>query len=101
MSLDITLMDDGFPDEYVPLSVDDHFAIINIAKSINLILWLRMENYYEGAEYGVQEVPLLIDETQKLKSCINEIKLIHQVELVLEVLYQAKLNQKSISALSD
>ncbi len=67
MSLDITILDsEGYPTEKVSVGVDDHHQLMQKAKEQSLLLLTRMSDYYQDAEYNLDEVLLLSKELKNL-----------------------------------
>jgi hypothetical protein len=69
MSYDITIMDEaGYPTVNVPLYDDEHWTLIQQAKQLDLPMWSRMSDYYEDADYSVEELTVFAAETAHLRS---------------------------------
>lgn len=65
MALDIALLDDSdTPTATVPLGVDAHWELIQLARTESLELLLRLSDYYEEASFFQQELPSLARELE-------------------------------------
>ena len=73
MGLDFAYLgDDGSPARSVPIGVTKHWAIVQAARSADFPLLLRMQDYYEDAEYAANEVDALLRELRRLEELLAE-----------------------------
>lgn len=102
MSLDITILDKaGGPKEGIPLTVDEHWAFASEAQRMHLELWSRMSDYYEDADYEVEEVGRLSQETEKLQKVFSTGNLAEKLRRISELLQVAANERSAVSAIAD
>jgi hypothetical protein len=67
MPLDITILDKrGRPEKHVPISLEMHWKIVEKAKSKNLDLLLKIQDYYADTEFDSEELIDLIQQLEML-----------------------------------
>jgi len=101
MGLDITIIQNGTPIEFVELNPDEHWKIITDGKKNNLNLILRMEDYYSDVEYASNEITVLLDEYKLIKSHCIDISYELTINKIITILQKAKYNNCDIFVISD
>jgi hypothetical protein len=73
MSLTIcTLGADGIPDDELDIGIQTHELLQDEAARLDLVLLLRMRDYYEDAGYSADELSSLIREAKAMRDAGDE-----------------------------
>lgn len=91
----------GSPQESVSLTVDEHWAFMQRARHMDLSLWNRMADYYEDADYEVEEVARLTQETERLQRVFSEVDLAAKLREIVALLQVATSRRNMVSAIAD
>ena len=102
MSLDITILDaQGSPLESVVLSVEEHWAFIQQAQRMHLLQWMRMSDYYEDVDYASEDVSILAQETERMKTDIPDERRVDKLREIGALLKAAMQGRMKVSAIAD
>jgi hypothetical protein len=103
MSLDITILDArGRPSESVAFSPDEHWQIFGQLAPSDFPLLSRLADFYEDAEWLVDELPFLKDELLRLKASLPaEEQHFSLVDAVIALAQSALKMGSSLVAIAD
>ncbi|KRB76829.1 hypothetical protein [Noviherbaspirillum sp. Root189] len=102
MSLDFaSLSEAGTPAHTVSISVDVHHELICAAKDLRLILLLRIEDYYQDAEYEATDLPYLAKQIMVMRENIQSSAVLSFLEQFNSLMNIALLQHAKIHVLAD
>lgn len=78
-----------------------HRVLVQQAKRMALPLWTRMADYYEDADYDVNEVSVLADETACLQNACRDAGLLAKLKEIEEMLRAATDGHNRVSVIAD
>ena len=103
MPLDVTVMGvDGRPERSVPISVDQHAALMLKLPASGESLLRRLEDYYEDASFAVDELPTLENDIRDAASRCTDSKQLTEVLREMSALVRlARRQGRPVEALAD
>jgi hypothetical protein len=103
MSFDVVLLGaDGRPEKTVPIGVDVHARLMDLASRQKLSLLQRMSDYYEDAKYSVAELQSLADEVNRVGTATgDDVELSAVAKGLLDLIADAKARSRGLEALAD
>lgn len=103
MSLDVAILDAaGRPETEVRIDHQAHADLMEHASRLECMLLLRMEDYYQDVDYGVQELSRLAEELRRVEETIgDEDDLAALVGELIGVTRMALAADKGLAVISD
>jgi hypothetical protein len=103
MSLDIVVLDtDGRPERELQIGVNPHHRLMQVARELQLPLLERISDYYEDAEYRVEELVALEAEVEKtIVRCAGDDELLQILSDLQNLTSYAREVQRRIEAIAD
>jgi hypothetical protein len=103
MALDVTILAaNGEPESTVPVHVNAHARLIGIADDATFPLVSRLRNYYQDAEYEVQELQDLKAELSSIRALVQgDDELVGVVSKLVDLVLSAIKLGRPVLAIAD
>ena len=103
MALDVAILgENGEPERTVPIRVNEHVRLLAAVHGATLPLLSRLHDYYEDAEYELQELEELTVELDFLRARIQgDDELSGVVSKLVELVLLARRSGRQVVAIAD
>jgi|SRR3989338_7490169 len=103
MSLDLVITDKNkHPTNTVSVDVETHMTLVEKAKKLDMVLLLRLNDYYKDTKFDSDEIGMLSIEIEKLiVSFTDDKEVLGVLMLIRELCKQAKKKHEPIIVIAD
>jgi hypothetical protein len=103
LALDITYLDDNRSMvKFVALSVDEHWELMLMARSMGLPSILRLSDYYEDVSYTVGETREFLDQVEAMSFCLpSDSKIASVTKEIIALARDAMASGTGVKAVAD